>query len=139
MTKHVEIWTLSKKSRVVPYMTDFVELYEYYPPPDMYVRSDDVLVDKVERRYMNTVRVSKSEAIYDRMEIEQKIEQSDKYIAIHPDVEEAISVKWKEKVGLLETNLSFWKNYGKNLRGNLDDFKLLPWYKRVWIALTNQI
>lgn len=132
MTKHVEIWTLSKESRVVPYMADFVELYEYYPPPDMYVRSDDVLVDKVERRYMNIVRVSKFEAIYERMGIERKIERSDKYIAIHPDVEEAISVKWKEKIDeAVAARL--------NLLKSITDFKALPWYKRVWIALTNQI
>lgn len=138
MTKHVEIWTLSKESRVVPYMTSSVEFYEYYPPPDMYVM-DGKFTDRVERRHMEIIQVTKCSSIYDRMEMDSLIERSDKYIAIHPDVEEAISVKWKERFEKIQTNLNWWKNYGKNLRGNLDDFKLLPWYKRVWRALTNQI
>lgn len=139
MTKHVEIWTLTKESRVVPYLSHMVEFYEGSPPADVYVRDDNVFVDRFERRYMNIIQVTKCSAIYDRVEIDSKTERSDKYIAIHPDVEEAISVEWKERFDEIQTNLNWWKNYGKNLTGNLDDFKLLPWYKRVWIAICNDI
>lgn len=133
MTKHVEIWTLSKESRVVPYMTDVVELYEYYPPPDVYV-SSGVLVDKVERRYMSIIQVTKHEKLYTSLggTVPNRI---DKYVAIHPDVDEAISVKWKERVDEVEAdNISLLRKY-YTLFDSVEAFKLLPWYKRVWRAL----
>lgn len=141
MTKHVEIWTLSKESRVVPYMASSVYFYEYHRP-DLYVR-DNVFVDTVERRYMDIIQVTKCSAIYDRLEMDSKIERSEKYIAIHPDVEEAISVKWQEKVDNLKgkhsTEMTLLAKRVIKLEGRLDDFKNLPWYKRVWRALWNSI
>lgn len=127
MTKHVEVWTLSKESRVVPYMTSEVEFFEYYPPPDMYVRNGK-FEDMVERRYMDIIQVTKHEAIYDRLKMDSKIERSDKYIAIHPDVEEAISVNYKQEIS---NHICTYQD----LLSKVDRFKKLPWYKRVWRAL----
>ena len=138
MTKHVEIWTLSNESRVVPYMADFIDLYEYYPPPDMYVM-DGKFEDRVERRHMDIIQVTKCPSIYDRMEMDSRIERSDKYIAIHPDVEEAISVKWQEKLDKIISDARVLNNVYHNLLDKVQDFHNLPWYKRVWRALTNQI
>lgn len=142
MTKHVEIWTLSKESKVVPYMTSSVEFYEYYPPPDMYTM-DGVFTDRVECRYMDIIQVTKCSAIYDRLMEDSQIMRSDKYIAIHPDVEEAISVKWQEKIDKLTEiyedeihkvdtiRLEYYNKYW--------NFRWLPWYKRVWKAICNDI
>lgn len=145
MTKHVEIWTLSKESRVVPYMTSSVEFFENYPPPDMYVM-DGVFTDRVERRYMDIIQVTKCSAIYDR--IGRNFNRSDynrldKYIAIHPDVEEAISVKWQEKMDdLIKEHIEESLALGVRLiksEFKLTHFKRLPWYKRVWKAICNDI
>lgn len=152
MTKHVEIWTLSKESKVVPYMTSRVE-YAHHSLPDEYVVSDK-FYDSVEHRYMDIIQVTKCSAIYGRVEIDSKIERSDKYIAIHPDVDEAISVKWQEKmdeltsdyedrlnkmyvfaqseIEVLSAKIEIKNEYLKFIRN-------LPWYKRVWRAICNEI
>lgn len=135
MTKHVEIWTLSKESRLVPLFSDKIEFFEYYPPPDMYVM-DGKFEDRVERRYMDIIQVAKCSAIYDRLKIDSQIDRSDKYIAIHPDVEEAISVKWQEKIDTILSNAQTALNLTLD---RIIGFNNLPWYKRVLKAICNNV
>lgn len=141
MTKHVEIWTLSKESRVVPMDQYLIPIWELNNPVGFITA--DKFHDAVNRIDMEIIKVSKCSAIHGRMERDSQIVRSDKYIAIHPDVEEAISVKWQEKIDeVIRTHKEESFELTINLinkEHRLSTFKRSPWYKRVWKAICNDI
>ena len=139
MDKPIIVYTLNKEPKLVPSYQNWVDLYRCsltLPNAEFNFYNDSKPTDAV----INHVRVpiiKFTECYQRKMGIEP--ERYDTYIAIDPDLMEIISNGHQQECFELQSKIKFLRETYGNSHDRYRGFKSLPWYKRIWKAITNAI
>ena len=67
---------------------------------------------------------------------QEEIETEDMFIAVHPEVEEVITVRVREQLEKTQKRVEALQHQIKNVNDWFDRLQALPWWKRMWCGLT---
>lgn len=143
MTKLVEVWTINNSPEYVPEGRTHLEMFEwnYGRLPSAYV-TDNKFFDEIKMVALPIINLRECKGSLDKFgKPDYKV--SDRYIAIHPELEEIVAVKYKAiNITNAERHI---KETGKLLNviagyeSSLNNFKGYPWWKRIWLAFKGDI
>jgi hypothetical protein len=139
--KPVEIFTLNKKSKLVPHEQTYIEQHYYQRTPEFIsaYNGSEPCKAVIGITEMSIFQISK--AVQEKYDIEPTV--FDQYFAVDPVLMDAIEVKHNAELDTVYKNLcevidEIKADYDR-LSDKLCDFHKKPWYKRIWCAITNNI
>lgn len=140
--KPVLIYTLNKEYKQVPRMTDSIEMFRHEKPDSFLIEHSSGVPTEamVENVVMPIIRISKWETTK-KLDLEPI--RLDTYIAVEPELLEVLEEKHKAELDIQYCNLNKVIGDVTKLYDEYSDrliaFYKLPWYKRIWMALRNEI
>jgi hypothetical protein len=137
--KPIIVYTLNKESVLVPDYQTYIESMSYSQPTAFYETDGNKPCEVyVENHRWPIIQITKGKA--NKFGLEP--ERWDTYIAIEPELEEAVSAKYRERITesieyskRCRDELLILENKYSYLENELDLWWANPWYKCVWEVL----
>ena len=139
MTNLVEVWTINKSPEYVPECRTHLEMFEwnYGRLPSAYV-TDNKFFDEIKMVVLPIINLRECKGLLDKFgKPEYKV--SDRYISIHPELEEIVAGRYKQKIHKCQIRCEELEKVLGQQINLIDTFKGYPWWKRVWLAFKGDI
>jgi hypothetical protein len=137
--KPVIVYTLNKQETLVPHYQDFMESYRYDAPPNFICDSgnEPYKEARIDRVVMPIIEIVNAKQ-FDRLGLERMYSTS--YVAVDPELMKVLRYKHEQELSIQYENLnSMIDDLAKvceEYSDRLIAFYKLPWYKRIWKAIT---
>lgn len=139
MTNLIEVWTINKSSEFVPEYITHLDMFEwnYGIPPSVYV-ADNKFHDTIKMVVLPIINIRECKGLLNKFgKPEYKVQ--DRYIAIHPELEEIVANKYKQNIYDCQARCEELEKVLGQQISLIDNFTAFPWWKRIWLAFNGEL